>query len=95
MRTSSSADATSDFAVRESHAAGMKMIPRMTPNLRSLGDSVCGDGELHLYSVLGGSVQIVASSQSATPRGLDGRGTWCLLAKVDGGMDAPHADGEK
>lgn len=61
MRTGSSADATSDFAVRESYAAGIKTIPRMTPHLRSLGDSFCGDGELHLYSALGGSVSIVAS----------------------------------
>lgn len=57
MRTSSGSDATSGFAVRESYMLRrMKTIPRMTPHLRSLGDSFCGDGELHLYSALGGSV---------------------------------------
>lgn len=36
MRTISSSDATSDFAVREGHFACMKTLPLVTPRIRSI-----------------------------------------------------------
>lgn len=57
MRTISSPDATSDFAVRGSHnGLHEDAASNDATHTQSFGDSFCGDRELRPCSVLGGSV---------------------------------------